>query len=186
MFEKYKKFAENNSNKSIFIPRDQGEIEGKGLPIRGILKEIRDYLPYQVIDGKAYKTRAEAEARLTRAPRAEPKPEPKPAPKPEPPEQNDQKRSKALKAIVTFEKANRDHKQFLKDFKKGETPSGVKIKPEDYKTERDKLEKIIRDYRNLGQIINKRAYARENIELVKNFVSEYNKIVRLSNKMKRS
>lgn len=57
MFNKYKNFVKNNSSKDVFIPRDEGEIEGKGLPINGILKPIKDYLPYLIEDGKIFKTR---------------------------------------------------------------------------------------------------------------------------------
>ena len=64
MFEKLESFVKKNSNKEVFIPTDQGNIEGKGIPLRTIVNPIYDYLPYRIINGKVYKTRQEADARL--------------------------------------------------------------------------------------------------------------------------
>ena len=92
------------------------------------------------------------------------------------------------KNILDFEEENKSWKQFLKDFKKGKSKFGRKIKPEEYEENKNELKKLLDETRILGNklvsqdIKNESDYYKN---LVKNFINERNKITRLYNKAQR-
>ena len=107
--------------------------------------------------------------------------------KKEEPKKEEPKQLDIQKNIVEFEEENKSWKQFLKDFKEGKTKFGTKIKPEDYEKNKIKLKKLLEKTEMLGNKLIKPDIRNESDfykGLVKNFISERNKITRLYNKAK--
>ena len=108
-------------------------------------------------------------------------------PKKEPEKKKEIKKLDIEQNILDFEEENKSWKQFLKDFKQGKTKFGAKIKLEDYEKNKIKLKKLLEKTEMIGRKLVNQDIRNESDfykGLVKNFISERNKITRLYNKAK--